>query len=63
MGDFEPKLRKDFRDFKRNVRVKRKKNRIETRIRVTNRALRFLKFVQGFINDRGVISSRKNKKF
>ena len=30
-------------------------------VKVTNTAFRFLKFVQGFINDRRVVPLRKNK--
>ena len=36
--------------------------RFETKVRVTNRAFRFLELIQGFIDDRRVVPSRKNKR-
>ena len=48
----------DFKNFERDVRIKRQKDRIEARVRVTNREFRIPYLVQDFIYDRRVLASR-----
>ena len=57
--DFEEKTWKDFRDFVRDWRIKRQNNRIETWIRMIERVVRVLEFVQNFFNDRNVVAPRE----
>ena len=45
IGDFKAKSRKGFRDFEKNLRMKRQNERIETWIRMADRSFR-LEFVQ-----------------
>ena len=61
--DFEVKSRKDFRDFSRGRRIKRQNDRIETRVTGTIRSSRLHKFIQELTNDRGLVPSRKSKRF
>ena len=53
----------DFRDFERDRRIKRQKNKIETWVRMTDRVFRLLEFSQGFINDRRVVAPRESERF
>ena len=53
-GDFEGKLLKDFTYF--DIRIKRQKGRIEARVRLKNRTFSLLKFVQGFISDKKIVT-------
>ena len=55
------KSRKRFTDNVKDGRIKRKNDTIQAR--ETNRMFRLLKFVQGFINDKRVVPSRKNKRY
>ena len=59
----KPNPERIYRDFESDRRIKRKNDMIKKRVRLTNRALRFLVFVQGFIDVRRVITSRMSKRF
>ena len=52
----------DFRDFKRERRIKRRKDRIVTWVRMTDRLFKLLEFIQDFINDRKVVAPRESKR-
>ena len=61
--DFEAKSWKDFRDFERNGRIKKAKRLDWDEDQSDKGNVKFLKFIQGFINDRWIVSSRNSRRF
>ena len=54
---------KNYRDFKRDRRIKRQNEKIASWVKMTDKVFRLLEFRQGFISDRRVVAPRESKRF